>query len=83
MVPQTAGLREQRSHSLVPLEAWWCELLETGTLTGADPGAPNRAVSNSYSRQIEIDAGYGTKQFRHVTQHGLYDQAKLVEPFLV
>jgi hypothetical protein len=28
MVPQTAGLREQRDQSLSPLETWWCELLD-------------------------------------------------------
>ena len=30
-VPQTEGLRQQRDQSLPPLEAWWCELLESGT----------------------------------------------------
>ena len=54
-VPQTEALRQQRDYSLPPLEAWWCELLETGTLRGADPDEPNRAVSNSYQRQIEIE----------------------------
>jgi hypothetical protein len=86
LVPQTEGLLEQRNHSLPPLEAWWCELLETGTLLGADPDAPHRAVSNSYTRQIEIEtkSRYGdtNTQIRHVTQHGLYDQAKLIEPRL-
>ena len=54
-VPQTEALRQQRDHSLPPLEAWWCELLEIGILTGADPTEPNRAVSNSYQRQVEIE----------------------------
>ena len=36
-VPQMAALIEQRDHSLPPLDAWWIELLETGTLRGADP----------------------------------------------
>jgi hypothetical protein len=81
LVPNTAGLREQRDQSLPPLEAWWCELLETGTITGGDPAAPHRAVCNSYQRQIEIDGGYSSN-IRHVAQHGLYDQARLVEPRL-
>ena len=85
-VPNTAGLKEQRDQSLKPLESWWVELLETGTLTGADPDAPHRAVSNSYPRQIEIEVpssfGQTNTQIRHVTQHGLYDQAKLIEPRL-
>jgi hypothetical protein len=82
VVPQTAGLREQRDQSLEPLDVWWVELLETGVLTGADPDAPHRAVSNSYMREFEIDGGYGTKHVRHVMQLGLYNQAKLVEPRL-
>ena len=82
LVPQTEALLEQRNHSLAPLEAWWCELLETGTLMGADPFAPHRAVSNSYQRQIEVEASYGTTQIRYVNQPGLYDQAKQIEPRL-
>jgi hypothetical protein len=78
-VPNTAGLREQRDQSLKPLESWWAELLETGTLMGSDPASPNRAVSNSYTRQIEIEtkSRYGdtNTQIRHVTQRGIYDQA--------
>ena len=85
-VPQTEELRQQRNHSLPPLEAWWCELLETGTLWGADPEEPHRAVSNSYQRQIEIEnkSGFGgtTTQIRHVTQLGIYDQARQLEPRL-
>jgi Bifunctional DNA primase/polymerase, N-terminal len=85
-VPKTAGLMVQRHHSLSPLEAWWCELLETGTLMGADPTEPNCAVSNCYARQIEIKtkSAYGdtSTQIRHVTQLGVYDQARLVEPRL-
>jgi hypothetical protein len=85
-VPQTAGLREQRDHSLEPLDVWWVELLETGTLMGADPLHPNRAVSTAYTREIKIEvkSAYGdtSTQVRHVTQRGLYDQARLIEPKL-
>ena len=85
-VPKTAGLRAQRNLSLEPLEVWWVELLETATLTGSDPDLPNRAVSNSYQKEvkIEVDGSYGTTttQVRYVTQRGLFDQAKLVEPRL-
>jgi hypothetical protein len=81
LVPQTAGLREQRDQSLAPLESWWCELLETGTLAGADPDAPERAVSNAYQREVEVGGTFNT-QIRLVNQLGLYDQAKLVEPRL-
>ena len=85
-VPQTEGLRQQRDHGLPPLEAWWCELLETGTLWGADPAEPHRAVSNSYQRQVEIETNsrYGDKypQVRYVNQLGIYDQARRIEPRL-
>jgi hypothetical protein len=85
-VPNTAGLKEQRDQSLKPLDSWWVELLETGTLTGSDPDKPNCAVTHSYTREIEIKTSspYSgtTTQVRHVTQHGLYEQAKLVEPRL-
>jgi hypothetical protein len=82
LVPQTEGLLEQRKHSLLPLEAWWCELLETGTIAGSDPHAPHRAVSNAYQREIEIDNGNGTTHTRYVNQLGVYDQARLIEPRL-
>ncbi len=64
-VPQTEELRQQRNHSLPPLEAWWCELLETGTLWGADPEEPHRAVSNSYQRQIETKTQVRLRRHNH------------------
>jgi hypothetical protein len=76
-VPQTEGLRRQRDQGLPPLDAWWCELLETGTLWGADPKEPRKAVSNSYDRMIKIEG-----QIRQVKQLGLYDQARRIEPRL-
>jgi hypothetical protein len=81
MVPQTAGLREQRDHSLEALDAWWVELLETGTLTGADPDEPHRAVSNTYDRVVDIGTPLNPMR-RHVKQLGLYDQAKAIVPKL-
>jgi hypothetical protein len=82
LVPKTEGLMEQRNHSLLPLEAWWVELLESGTIAGADPNAPNRAVSNEYQRQVESDLFNGTTQSRFVRQLGIFDQARLIEPRL-
>jgi hypothetical protein len=68
--PKTDALREQQQQSLSALDAWWVELLETGTLEGADPNAPNCAVSNGYDRPY-----LGR-------QRGLYDQARTIEPRL-
>ena len=85
-VPQTEALRQQRNHSLPPLDAWWCELLESGTLYGADRKEPHRAVSNRYQRQIEIETnssfGGTNTQVRYVTQLGIYDQCREIEPRL-
>jgi len=84
-VPQTEGLKEQRDHSLEPLDFWWVELLETGVLAGSDELCPNKAVSNTYQREIRTEMEYGDKtvtQVRHVSQRGLYDQAKQIEPKL-
>jgi hypothetical protein len=85
-VPQSEGLRHQRNQSLTALDSWWCELLETGTLTGADPNAPHRAVSNEYQRDVSTEHvnadGKPYTTVRQVRQLGLYDQARSVEPRL-
>jgi hypothetical protein len=85
-VPQTEALRLQRDQSLPALEAWWCELLEIGTLRGSDPANPNRAVSNAYGRIVEVDTvAYGqakSKQPRIFNQPGIFDQARQIEPRL-
>lgn len=81
VVPKTEGLLEQRNYSLSPLDAWWLELLESGTIAGAEPYAPHRATSNEYQREIEYQTIYGT-QSRYVRQLGIYDQARLIEPRL-
>jgi hypothetical protein len=54
---------------LSPLDAWWVELLEIGMLAGADPHAPNCAVSNCYE-------WVGREMFC------LFDQARAIEPRL-
>jgi hypothetical protein len=79
MVPKVNGLFEQQARSLSPLDSWWVELLETGTLAGCDPkGEPDRAVSNEY--EAVISSGYGIE--RRVRRRGLYDQARSIEPRL-
>jgi hypothetical protein len=84
-VPQTGGLREQRDQSLEPLDVWWVELLEAGVITGSDPMHPNMAVSGAYQREIKTTTlryGEENTQVRHVTQRGLMDQARSIEPKL-
>jgi RepB DNA-primase from phage plasmid/Family of unknown function (DUF5906) len=84
-VPQTEGLREQRDYSLEPLDVWWVELLETGVITGSDPLHPCSAVSNAYQREIKVDTSYmgeTSTQVRLVTQLGIFDQARQIEPKL-
>jgi hypothetical protein len=83
LVPKTEELMQQRNHSLSPFEAWWVELLESGTIMGADPHAPNSAVSNSYQREIVLrENAFSGKESRYVNQLGIYDQARLIEPRL-
>ena len=72
---------QQRTLSLSPLDAWWCELLESGTLEGCDPIYPNRAVSCGYQREVEVEYN-GAISTRFINQKGLYDQAKSIEPRL-
>jgi hypothetical protein len=66
---RTDALREQQRQGLSPLDAWWVELLEIGVLAGADPKAPNCAVSNCYE-------WIGREMFC------LFDQARAIEPRL-
>ena len=85
-VPQTEALRYQRDQSLPPLEMWWCELLESGTLRGSDPAEPWRAVSSNYMRMIKVETsspfGGTNTQMRSFNQPGLFDQARQIEPRL-
>jgi hypothetical protein len=78
----TDPLVDQQRKSLSALDAWWVQLLETGVLEGADPLYPNRAVSNRYQHEVDIKTGYGTTGSRIVTQLGLFDQARTIEPRL-
>ena len=61
-------------------------MLETGVITGSDPLHPNKAVSGVYQREIETETksafGGTNTHIRYVTQHGVYDQAKQIEPKL-
>jgi hypothetical protein len=75
-VPKASGLVEQQARSLSPLDGWWVELLETGTLAGCDPDHPERAVSNKYEDKA------GAFSDRLVARPGLYDQARNIEPRL-
>jgi Family of unknown function (DUF5906)/RepB DNA-primase from phage plasmid len=81
-LPKTIALREQQRQGLQPCDAWWVELLEAGVLEGADPNAPNCAVSNGYDREVTESDGYGLPRKRRIRQRGLYDQARAVEPRL-
>jgi hypothetical protein len=77
-MPKANGLVSQQARSLPPLDSWWAELLETGTLVGADPnGDPGRAVSNKYEEKVVVGISD-----RWVVRPGLYDQARSIEPRL-
>jgi Family of unknown function (DUF5906) len=76
-LPKCNDLAGQQALSLSPLDSWWVELLETGTLGGSDPSEPNRAVSNKYEYKVVVGMSD-----RWVTRLGLYDQARNMEPRL-
>jgi hypothetical protein len=76
-LPKSNDLTGQQALSLGPLDSWWVELLEIGTLTGCDPMEPNRAVSNKYEEKVVVGCSD-----RWVTRLGLYDQARNIEPRL-
>lgn len=76
-LPADTGLLDQQRQSLQPLDAWICELLESGHLTGSHWKFPNRAVSNAYDKEVDV----GDQQ-RLVKQPGLFDQAKTIVPKL-
>jgi hypothetical protein len=76
-LPKCNDLTGQQALSLGPLDSWWDELLQIGTLTGCDPDEPNRAVSNKYEEKVTLGMSD-----RWVTRLGLYDQARSVEPRL-
>jgi hypothetical protein len=76
-VVASEALREQQARSLSAEDEWWVELLETGTLQGADPKDPSCAVSGTYTRKEESYSGS-----RIVTCKGLFDQARTVSPRL-
>jgi hypothetical protein len=76
-LPKCNDLTSQQALSLGPLDSWWVELLENGTLAGCDPNEPNRAVSNKYEYKVVVGISD-----RWVTRLGLYDQARNIEPRL-
>jgi hypothetical protein len=77
-LPACNDLTSQQAMSLSPLDAWWVELLEVGTLTGCDPDEPNRARSGKYDVAVKTDGNFD----RFVTRQGLYDHARTSEPRL-
>ena len=76
-LPKCNDLTSQQALSLSPMDSWWVELLEDGTLAGCDPNEPNRAVSNKYEYKVVVGMSD-----RWVTRLGLYDQARNIEPRL-
>jgi hypothetical protein len=78
-IPKNAGLADQQRRSLSDLDAWWFELLQSGTLTGCDPKNPECARSGDYEEKIDD----GTSNFpRFVKRPGLYSQARTLVPHL-
>ena len=78
-IPANSGLADQQVRSLSDLDAWWFELIESGTLAGCDPDHPNCARSGDYEEKIrDADSSFA----RHVKKPGLYSQARSLVPHL-
>jgi hypothetical protein len=78
-LPKCNDLTSQQALSLSPLDSWWVELLENGTLAGCDPKQPHRARSGDYQEVIKNDLG---SVVRVVTHPGLYTEARKMDPRL-
>jgi hypothetical protein len=65
--------------SLTDLDAWWCELLESGTITGSDPDHPNCARTGDYEEKIDDGS---SEHPRFVKRFGLLSAARLAVPHL-
>ena len=76
------ALRQQRDHSLPPLEAWWCELLETGTLAGsrsggAAPGGQQQLSAHDRDRdQVRATAAHITQIRTSISRDFLIRQGR-------
>jgi hypothetical protein len=82
-IPRNDALVRQQAESLTPLDAWWVELLENGTLPGASEEEPDRAISNEYEEEVACGTdSLGTSRTRFVRRRGLYDQARHSSPKL-
>jgi Family of unknown function (DUF5906) len=78
-LPADCGLADQQALSLSPLDTWWLELLESGTLAGCDPSQPNCARSGDYEEKVNDD---DSNFPRHITRPGLFSRARSIEPRL-
>lgn len=68
---KTAGLVDQQSRNLSPIDAWWIELIEGDTLPGGGPADPSIAPSGDWTDETcsgpvgangEIDLSFGFGQ---------------------
>ncbi|MCA1453981.1 hypothetical protein I6F35_12240 [Bradyrhizobium sp. BRP22] len=78
-LPKCNDLTSQQAMSLSPLDSWWVELIENGTLAGCDPAAPYMARSGDYPEVIKNDWGSVVRIDKHP---GLYTAARTIEPRL-
>jgi hypothetical protein len=72
-----ASMVHQQLQTLLPLEAWWVHLLETGRPWGNSFDTPHLAISEAFEDEEEIG------EFkRHKKRLCLYDQARASSPRL-
>jgi hypothetical protein len=88
---RTAGIVDQQSRNLSPIDAWWIELLEAGVLPGGGPKEPNVAPSGDWTDEAcggsvgangDIDFSSFTFGQKPQIQPGLYTSARKSSPEL-
>ncbi len=77
-IVRTAALLDQQMRNLSALEAWWVELLQSGSLPGALSDKPDTAPTGDYDVIVADGGPFG----RVVTRPGLLSNARQSSPKL-
>jgi hypothetical protein len=70
-LPNDTGLLDQRKRSLSLLDAWWVELVETGTLAGCDTNAAGELSSAQARRRMAHSFSFRAEAVSHTPLRSL------------
>jgi hypothetical protein len=78
-----ASMAHQQLQTLLPLEAWWADLLETARPWGNSRDNPHLVISEGYDEEEEYFVGTDSMRVRRTKKRlCLYDQARASSPRL-